>query len=62
MIIKVKYDKIEKTLEVSNDIPECSVVVNNSATIDTDDDLVLELSLDTTYLAETQQNLDGELN
>jgi hypothetical protein len=62
MIIKVKYDKIEKTLEVSNDIPECSVVVNNSATIDTDDDLVLELSLDTTYLAETQQDLDGELN
>lgn len=62
MIIKVKYDKIEKTLEVSNDIPECSVVVNNNATIDTDDDLVLELSLDTTYLAETQQNLDGELN
>jgi hypothetical protein len=62
MIIKLKYNKIEKTLEVSSDIPESSVVVNNNATIDTDDDLVLELSLDTTYLAEIQQTLDGEFN
>ena len=62
MIIKLKYNKIEKTLEVSNDITECAIVVNNNATIDMDEDIVFELALDTTYLAETQQDLDGELN
>ncbi len=62
MIIKVKYDKIEKTLVVTNDVPECSIVVNNNAKIDTDDDLTFELSLDTSYLAEIQSELDGELN
>jgi len=62
MIIKLRYNKIEKTLEVSNDIPECTIVVNNNATIDMDEDIVFELSLDTTYLAETQEDLDGELN
>jgi len=62
MIIKLKYNKIEKTLEVSNDIPECAIVVNNNATIDMDEDIVFELALDTTYLAETQQDLDCELN
>ena len=62
MIIKVKYDKIEKTLVVTNDVPECSIVVNNNANIDTDDDLTFELSLDTSYLAEIQSELDGELN
>lgn len=62
MIIKLRYNKIEKTLEVNNDIPECTIVVNNNATIDMDEDIVFELSLDTTYLAETQEDLDGELN
>lgn len=62
MIIKLRYNKIEKTLEVSNDIPECTIVVNNNATIDMDEDIVFELALDTTYLAETQEDLDGELN
>ncbi len=62
MIIKLKYNKIEKTLEVSNDIPECTIVVNNNATIDMDEDIVFELSLDTSYLAEIQSDLDGELN
>ena len=47
---------------VTNDIPECSIVVNNNAKIDTDDDLTFELSLDTSYLAEIQSELDGELN
>lgn len=62
MIIKLRYNKIEKTLEVSNDIPECTIVVNNNATIDMDEDIVFELALDTTYLAETQEDLDGEFN
>lgn len=62
MIIKLRYNKIEKTLEVSNDIPECTIVVNNNATIDMDEDIVFELALDTTYLAKTQEDLDGEFN
>jgi len=37
MIIKLKYNKTDKTLEVSNDIPECSVVINPNATVDNDD-------------------------
>tara|TARA_R100000329_G_scaffold150940_1_gene145219 strand:- start:551 stop:742 length:192 start_codon:yes stop_codon:yes gene_type:complete len=62
MIIKVEYNKAENTLEVTNDIPECSVVVNNNATIDTNDNLIFELSVDTSYLAEIQSELDGEPN
>jgi hypothetical protein len=62
MIIKLQYDKTEKTLEVSNDIPECSVVINPNATVDNDNDLSIEISVDTSYLAEIQSELDGELN
>lgn len=62
MIIKLQYNKTEKTLEVSNDIPECSVVINPNATVDNDDNLSIEISLDTSYLVEIQSELDGELN
>lgn len=62
MIIKLKYNKTEKTLEVSNDIPECSVVINPNATVDNDNNLSIEISVDTSYLAEIQSDLDGELN
>ena len=62
MIIKLQYNKTEKTLEVSNDIPECSVVINPNATVDNDDNLSIEIALDTSYLAEIQSDLDGELN
>lgn len=62
MIIKLKYNKTEKTLEVSNDIPECSVSINPNATVDNDNNLSIEVSLDTSYLAQIQSELDGELN
>ena len=62
MIIKLQYNKTEKTLEVSNDIPECSVVINPNATVDNDDNLSIEISVDTSYLVEIQSELDGELN
>jgi len=62
MIIKLQYDKTEKTLEVSNDIPECSVVINPNATVDNDNDLSIEISVDTSYLAEIQSELDGSVN
>jgi hypothetical protein len=62
MIIKLQYDKAEKTLVVSNDIPECSVIINPNATVDNDDNLSIEISVDTSYLAEIQLDLDGELN
>jgi len=62
MIIKLKYNKTDKTLEVSNDIPECSVVINPNATVDNDDNLSIEIALDTSYLAEIQSDLDGSIN
>ena len=62
MIIKLKYNKTEKTLEVSNDIPECSIVINPNATVDNDDNLSIEISLDTSYLVEIQSDLDGSIN
>ena len=62
MIIKLQYNKTEKTLEVSNDIPECSVVINPNATVDNDDNLSIEIALDTSYLAEIQSDLDGSIN
>ncbi len=61
MIIKIKYDKSEKTLVVSNDIPECTLVVNENTIIDNNDELSFELALDTSYLAEIQST-NGELN
>ena len=39
MIIKVKYNKAENTLEVTNDIPECAVIVNPNTLIDNDNEL-----------------------
>jgi len=62
MIIKLKYNKAEKTLEVSNDYPECPVVINPNATVDDDDNLSIEVSVNTSYLAEIQSYLDGSVN
>ena len=62
MIIKLQYNKTEKTLEVSNDYPECSVVINPNATVDDTDNLSIEISVDTSYLAEIQSDLDGSVN
>jgi hypothetical protein len=54
MIIKVNYNKSDGTFTVSNDIPECNIVVNPNATIDDNEELSIELAVDTTYLAEIQ--------
>ena len=62
MIIKLQYNKTEKTLEVSNDYPECPVVINPNATVDDNDNLSIEISVNTSYLAEIQSDLDGGIN
>ena len=62
MIIKLKYNKTDKTLEVSNDYPECHTVINPNATVDDNDNLSIELSVNTSYLAEIQSDLDGSIN
>lgn len=62
MIIKLNYNKTDKTLGVSNDYPECSVVINPNATVDNDDNLSIEISVNTSYLAEIQSDLDGSIN
>ena len=59
MIIKVEYDKAENTLIVTNDIPECTVLVNPNALIDNDNELKFEIAVSTSYLAEIQST-DGE--
>ena len=61
MIIKVKYDKAENTLVVTNDIPECAVLVNENTLVDNDNELEFEIAVNTSYLAEIQTT-DGELN
>ncbi len=61
MIIKVKYDKAENTLVVTNDIPECAVLVNENTLVDNDNELKFEIAVNTSYLAEIQTT-DGELN
>jgi|TARA_R110002050_G_scaffold297604_1_gene459261 hypothetical protein len=62
MIIKLQYNKTEKTLEVSNDYPECPVIINPNATVDDNDNLSIEISVNTSYLAEIQSDLDGGIN
>lgn len=62
MIIKLQYNKTDKTLEVSNDYPECPVTINPNATVDSDDNLSIEVSVNTSYLAEIQSDLDGSVN
>jgi len=62
MIIKLQYNKTEKTLEVSNDYPECPAVINPNATVDDNDNLSIEISVNTSYLAEIQSGLDGSIN
>tara|TARA_R110002012_G_scaffold235046_1_gene408885 strand:+ start:114 stop:305 length:192 start_codon:yes stop_codon:yes gene_type:complete len=62
MVIKLKYNKAEKTLEVSNDYPECPVVINQNTTVDDNDNLSIEISVNTSYLAEIQSDLDGSIN
>jgi len=61
MIIKIKYNKAENTLEVTNDIPECAVIVNPNTLIDNDNELKFEIAVNTSYLAEIQTT-DGEPN
>ena len=61
MIIKIKYNKAENTLEVTNDIPECAVIVNPNTLIDNDNELKFEMAVNTSYLAEIQTT-DGEPN
>ena len=57
MIIKIKYNKSTGEITVSNDIPECTVTLNENATLDNSEELDIEIALDTSYLAEIQSDL-----
>ena len=61
MIIKLEYNKTENTLVVTNDIPECAVLVNQKTLIDNDNELKFEIAVNTSYLAEIQSS-DGGIN
>lgn len=62
MIIKINYNKSTGEIAVSNDIPECTITLNENATADNDGELGMEIALDTSYLAEIQSDLDGSIN
>ena len=63
MIIKINYNKSTGEIAVSNDVPECTIILNESATVDSDGELNIEMALDTSYLAEIQSDLmDGSVN
>ena len=62
MIIKINYNKSTGEIAVSNDIPECTITLNESATVDSDGELDVEMALDTSYLAEIQTTVDGGIN
>ena len=62
MIIKINYNKSTGEIAISNDIPECTITLNESATVDSDGELDVEMALDTSYLAEIQTTVDGGIN
>ena len=61
MIIKLEYNKTDNTLVLTNDIPECAVLVNTKTLIDNDNELKFEIAVNTSYLAEIQSS-DGSIN
>lgn len=62
MILKINYNKSTGEITISNDIPECTIVLNENATQDDNEELDIEIALDTSYLAEIQSDLDGSVN
>jgi hypothetical protein len=63
MILKINYNKSTGEITISNDIPECTIVLNENATQDDNEELDIEIALDTSYLAEIQSDfIDGSVN
>lgn len=63
MIIKINYNKSTGEIAVSNDIPECTITLNDNGTQDSNEELDIEIALDTSYLEEIQSDLiDGSIN
>lgn len=63
MIIKINYNKSTGEIVVSNDIPECTITLNDNGTQDNSEELDIEIALDTSYLEEIQSDLiDGSIN
>jgi|TARA_R110000744_G_scaffold68489_3_gene139314 hypothetical protein len=65
MIIKINYNKTTGDITVNNDIPECAIVINENSTVDSDQELDVEIALNTSYLKEIQtaiEGIDGSIN
>ena len=63
MIIKINYNKSTGEIAVSNDIPECTITLNDNGTRDNSEELDIEIALNTSYLEEIQSDLiDGGSN
>lgn len=56
MIIKVTYNKNTGTISITNDMEDVAPLeINTNATLDTDDSLYFEISLDTTFYEQANQ-------
>ena len=62
MIIKIEYNKIDGTLNLTND-EEIVAVINNDTVIDNSDSLSLEIALDVSqYQEQFNELIDGDDN
>ena len=59
MIIKINYNKSTKQITLSNDIEDSLLSLIDSKKIDTDSELSLEISVDTSFFQE-EVNLQEE--
>jgi|TARA_R110000764_G_scaffold185238_2_gene270661 hypothetical protein len=63
MIIKLKYNKLDGTLNLTKDEDNIVVLINNDTVIDNDKTLSLEIALDVSnYQNQFEEDIDGNNN
>jgi len=60
MIIKINYNKSTKQITLSNDIKDSLLSLIDSKKIDTDNELSLEISVDTSFFQEEVNSQEEE--
>ena len=63
MIIKLEYNKLDGTLNLTKDEDDIVVLINNDTVIDNDKTLSLEITLDVSnYQNQFEEDIDGDNN
>ena len=63
MIIKLEYNKLDGTLNLTKDEDDIVVLINNETVIDNDKTLSLEITLDVSnYQNQFEEYIDGNNN